>query len=183
MDCFVNPAPKSQNDATITSHSTTLDFNPLPPSQSADSSNSTSEPFENNERHTSLISGGQDSDVSNSSERATQSRKHSSTPTLIPPRTTRWMDQDFLGEHSVSIRGQINLKQKIESSASVIVPHRTVPSISSPRPFGGVLTAINTLSSFPIEATIRNAELLHFCEPYYRIGFALKLILLQSITL
>ncbi len=130
MECFVKPAPKSQNDVSINS----LEFNELPPVQSAGSSSSTSEPFKNNERHTSLILAGQDPNVSNSSERATQSRKYSSTPELTAPST-------------------------------LVVPHRTTPPMSNPRPLGGVLTAVNTLGSFPIEGTIRNAELLHFCEP------------------
>ncbi len=134
MECFVKSASKSQNDVSTTSHSNTLEFSELPPAQSAGSSSSTSEFFKNNERHTSLILGGQDPDVSNSSERATQSGKYSTTPELTPPST-------------------------------MVVHRRTVPPISSPRPFGGVLTAVNTLGSFPIEATIRNAELLHFCEP------------------
>jgi hypothetical protein len=33
----------------------------------------------------------------------------------------------------------------------------------SPRPFGGILSSINTLYSLPIKQTTRNAELLHFC--------------------
>jgi hypothetical protein len=37
-------------------------------------------------------------------------------------------------------------------------------SYGSPRNFGGILTAVNTLYSLPIKETSRNAELLHFCK-------------------
>lgn len=34
---------------------------------------------------------------------------------------------------------------------------------SALRPFGGILSAVNTLNSMPLQQTIRNVELLHFC--------------------
>lgn len=37
-------------------------------------------------------------------------------------------------------------------------------ALSHVRPFGGILSEVNSLRALPIEQSSRNSELLHFCE-------------------
>ncbi len=103
----------------------------------------------------------------------TPSRRLSSHPndkSLIPshrasksPAISALIDQDvsnyFLERHSAAE----DCSEVVLSSNSNLVQSPDESLSGSPRPFGGILTSINTLYSLPIKQTSRNAELLHFC--------------------
>lgn len=50
----------------------------------------------------------------------------------------------------------------VRSGTNLILDGRGDPSTL--RPFGGILTEVNSVGSLPLHHTARNVELLHFCQ-------------------
>lgn len=80
---------------------------------------------------------------------------------LPPIANAEWLKVDT---GAIQYHGQTYEQRKTalaRSGTNLILDGRGDPSTL--RPFGGILTEVNSIGSLPMHQTARNVELLHFC--------------------
>lgn len=167
VECYVKPDPRAAKQVPIGIHPTSLAAGlrtTLPPIVPTGSSKSSA----SEEQHTLLPSISLDPRIQDNQPHQTPILDQVSRAEKSAVQSTQSTEQtaDLISSnlHTHSSIFKNNTKPTTSASSSSVVLLKAPSHIGSPRPFGGALTAINTLNGVPIEPTIRNAELFHFCE-------------------
>jgi hypothetical protein len=85
---------------------------------------------------------------------------------LPPIANAEWLRVDTgTFQYRVSSSDQSKTNMLARSGSNLILDGRG--DASTLRPFGGILTEVNSIGALPLHQTARNVELLHFCQ-YHR---------------